>query len=182
MRSITSFALYGFPESHAASFALIAYSSAYLRAHHPAAFCAAILNCWPMGFYHPATIIKDTQRHGVDVLPVDITISNWKCTWENGAVRMGLRYVRGLRESTGSAHRGRAAKRPVHEHRRSPAPLPVARGSDHEAGSCRSTRALRAVAPVRALAGRASRETGRATVRIGAPAPCRRSAGSPACA
>ncbi|MBW3671121.1 MAG: hypothetical protein KY432_05540, partial [Acidobacteria bacterium] len=101
VRSITSFALYGFPESHAASFALIAYASAYLRAHHPAAFCAAMLNCWPMGFYHPATIIKDTQRHGVDVLPVDVTISNWKCTWENGAVRMGLRYVRGLRESTG---------------------------------------------------------------------------------
>ena len=101
VKSITSFALYGFPESHAASFALIAYASAYLRAHHPAAFCASLLNCWPMGFYHPATIIKDTQRHGVDVLPVDVTISNWKCTWEEGAVRMGLRYVRGLRESTG---------------------------------------------------------------------------------
>ncbi|MDX1584023.1 MAG: error-prone DNA polymerase, partial [Thermoanaerobaculia bacterium] len=101
VQSITSFALYGFPESHAASFALIAYASAYLRAHHPAAFCAALLNCWPMGFYHPATIIKDTQRHGVEVLPVDVNVSDWKCTWEHGAVRMGLRYVKGLREITG---------------------------------------------------------------------------------
>ncbi len=65
VKSITSFALYGFPESHAASFALIAYASAYLKAHHPAAFYLALLNAWPMGFYHPATLIKDAQRHGV---------------------------------------------------------------------------------------------------------------------
>ncbi len=66
VKSITSFALYGFPESHAASFALIAYASAYLKAHHPAAFFVALLNAWPMGFYHPATLVKDAQRHGVD--------------------------------------------------------------------------------------------------------------------
>jgi chromosome partitioning protein len=65
VQSITSFALYGFPESHAASFALIAYASAYLKAHHPTAFTIALLNAWPMGFYHPATLIKDAQRHGV---------------------------------------------------------------------------------------------------------------------
>ena len=63
VRSITSFALYGFPESHAASFALIAYASAYLKCHHPAAFFAAMLNCYPLGFYHPATLVKDAQRH-----------------------------------------------------------------------------------------------------------------------
>jgi error-prone DNA polymerase len=101
VRSITSFALYGFPESHAASFALIAYASAYLKAHHPAAFVCALLNCWPMGFYHPATLVKDAERHGVVFRPIDVARSQWKCTLEPGdggpAVRLGLRYVRGLR-------------------------------------------------------------------------------------
>jgi len=101
VKSITSFALYGFPESHAASFALIAYASAYIRAYHPAAFCACLLNAWPMGFYHPASIIKDAQRHGVDVRPIDVTRSGWECRWEDGAIRMGLRFVKGLREVTG---------------------------------------------------------------------------------
>src|SRR6266704_2923231 len=97
VRQITSFALYGFPESHAASFALIAYASAYLKAHHPAAFACALLNAWPMGFYAPATVVKDAQRHGVEVRPIDATRSDWKCTLEAGAVRMGLRYIQGLR-------------------------------------------------------------------------------------
>jgi error-prone DNA polymerase len=97
VKSITSFALYGFPESHAASFALIAYASAYLKARHPAAFYISLLNAWPMGFYHPATLIKDAQRHDVKVLPVDVNKSGWKCRWEEGGVRMGLRFVRGLR-------------------------------------------------------------------------------------
>ncbi len=147
--SITSFALYGFPESHAASFALIAYASAYLKCHYLAAFTAALLNNQPMGFYSPATIVKDAQRHGLKLLPVDVTCSEWNCTLEavtsevvgrwslvvgqddvlkpaaarrqnaahgasrgstttmdaqapegrkNTALRMGLRYVRGLRE------------------------------------------------------------------------------------
>jgi error-prone DNA polymerase len=98
VQQITSFALYGFPESHAASFALIAYASAYLKAHHPAAFACALLNCWPMGFYHPATVVKDAQRHGVTVLPIDVTRSEWQCTIEKGALRLGLRYVLGLRQ------------------------------------------------------------------------------------
>jgi error-prone DNA polymerase len=135
VRSITSFALYGFPESHAASFALLAYASAYLRAHHLAAFTCAMLNNWPLGFYHPATLVKDAQRHGLRVLPIDVTRSNWRCTLEHvdsrestgessfpspvntlrlgsgqasvnrggqeGAslvLRLGLRYVTGLRE------------------------------------------------------------------------------------
>ncbi|MGA2688309.1 MAG: error-prone DNA polymerase [Candidatus Korobacteraceae bacterium] len=80
--SITSFALYGFPESHAASFALIAYASAYLKCHYLAAFTAALLNNQPMGFYSPATIVKDAQRHGLRVKPVDITCSEWLCTLE----------------------------------------------------------------------------------------------------
>ncbi|HEU4889214.1 MAG TPA: OB-fold nucleic acid binding domain-containing protein, partial [Thermoanaerobaculia bacterium] len=96
VKSITSFALYGFPESHAASFALIAYASAYIKAHHPAAFYMALLNGWPMGFYHPATVIKDAQRHGVKVLPVDVNTSAWNCRWEKGAVRLGMKFVRGL--------------------------------------------------------------------------------------
>jgi error-prone DNA polymerase len=80
--SITSFALYGFPESHAASFALIAYASAYLKCHYLAAFTAALLNNQPMGFYHPSTIVKDAQRHGLRVRPVDIARSEWLCTLE----------------------------------------------------------------------------------------------------
>ena len=82
LQSITSFALYGFPESHAASFALIAYASAYLKCHYLAAFTAALLNNQPMGFYSPATIVKDAQRHGLRVRPVDITRSEWRCTLE----------------------------------------------------------------------------------------------------
>ncbi len=150
--SITSFALYGFPESHAASFALIAYASAFLKCHYLAAFTAALLNNQPMGFYSPATIVKDAQRHGLRVLPVDVTRSEWNCTLEavvgrrssvvglqtfpisdcqfpidsilNGdqtaignqqstitnrqsqienALRLGLRYVRGLREEAAQA-------------------------------------------------------------------------------
>lgn len=150
--SITSFALYGFPESHAASFALIAYASAYLKCHYLAAFTAALLNNQPMGFYSPATIVKDAQRHGLKVLPVDVTRSEWLCTLETvvsgrspvvsqptfpisncqfpidsispgdqtafdnqqstianrqsqieKALRLGLRYVRGLREEVAQA-------------------------------------------------------------------------------
>jgi error-prone DNA polymerase len=81
--SITSFALYGFPESHAASFALIAYASAYLKCHYLAAFTAALLNNQPMGFYSPATIVKDAQRHGLKLLPVDVMKSEWNCTLES---------------------------------------------------------------------------------------------------
>ncbi len=103
VKSITSFALYGFPESHAASFALIAYASVYLKAHHPAAFYTALLNAWPMGFYHPATLVKDAQRHGVQVFPIDVNYSGWECRWENGGVRLGMRFVKGLREATGRA-------------------------------------------------------------------------------
>ena len=89
VQSITSFALYGFPESHAASFALLAYASAYIKCHYLAAFTAAILNNQPMGFYQPFTIIKDAQRHGLEVKPTDITCSDWLCTLEGGGTREG---------------------------------------------------------------------------------------------
>jgi error-prone DNA polymerase len=102
--SITSFALYGFPESHAASFALIAYASAYLKVHYPAAFYTALLNNQPMGFYHPATLVKDAQRRGVRFAPIDVQVSEWECTvTPDGAIRLGLRYVSGLREEVGKA-------------------------------------------------------------------------------
>jgi error-prone DNA polymerase len=101
VRSITSFALYGFPESHAASFALIAYASAYLKCHHAAAFFTAMLNCYPLGFYHPATLVKDAERHGVNVHPIDVARSGWICTIDRHAIRLGLKYIAGLREETG---------------------------------------------------------------------------------
>ncbi|MGA2644675.1 MAG: error-prone DNA polymerase [Candidatus Sulfotelmatobacter sp.] len=165
--SITSFALYGFPESHAASFALIAYASAYLKCRYLAAFTAALLNNQPMGFYSPATITKDAQRHGLKILPVDVTHSEWMCTLETvvsdqlpvvsevvgrsslcsaqgrlgtvvgqpepgcvarallpasagetPALRLGLRYVRGLREEGAQAlvhERRRAAFTSIHD-------------------------------------------------------------------
>jgi error-prone DNA polymerase len=104
VKSITSFALYGFPESHSASFALLVYASAYLRAHFPAAFAAAILNNQPMGFYRPATLVKDAQRHGVRFTPIDVERSDWLCRVEDdGAVRLGLCYVTGLRREVGLA-------------------------------------------------------------------------------
>ena len=154
VRSITSFALYGFPESHAASFALLAYASAYLKCHYLAAFTCAMLNNQPMGFYSPAVLIKDAQRHGLRVLPVDVTKSDWLCTLEgfvgqagslrrtgsppmqapderasfarpdpltigpqvdnlpHKALRLGLRYARGLREDAGRALLSARANRP----------------------------------------------------------------------
>jgi error-prone DNA polymerase len=110
IQSITSFALYGFPESHAASFALIAYASAYLKCHYLAAFTAAMLNNQPMGFYSPATLVKDAQRHGLTIKPIDVTKSDWLCTLEMDSnprnsrnLRLGFRYVKGLRESVAKA-------------------------------------------------------------------------------
>ena len=98
---IRGFGEYGFPESHAASFALLVYVSAWLKCHHPAAFSCALLNSQPMGFYQPAQLVQDARRHGVTVLPVDTRYSNWDCTLERSAentprLRLGLRLVKGL--------------------------------------------------------------------------------------
>ena len=97
-RQIEGFGSYGFPESHAASFAKLVYVSAWLKCHHPAAFAAALLNAQPMGFYAPAQIIRDVREHGVEVLPVDINASAWDCTLQGGALRLGLRLVAGFQQ------------------------------------------------------------------------------------
>jgi len=100
-QQITGFGEYGFPESHAASFALISYAASYLLCHYPAEFICALLNAQPMGFYSPATIVDDGKRRGVTFLPVDVRESDWDCTLAGaGRVRMGLRYVKGLSEKT----------------------------------------------------------------------------------
>jgi error-prone DNA polymerase len=103
VENISSFALYGFPESHAASFALIAYASAYFKVKYLAAFTCAILNNQPMGFYAPAVLVKDAQRHGLRVKPIDIQVSDWPCTVEHDpdgslSLRLGLGYAKGLRK------------------------------------------------------------------------------------
>ena len=102
VQSISSFALYGFPESHAISFAIIAYGSAYMKVHHAPEFYASLLNNQPMGFYSPATIVKDAKRHGLVIRPVCVQRSDWNCTIEaDNSVRLGLRMVQGLREPNG---------------------------------------------------------------------------------
>ena len=103
--NISSFALYGFPESHAASFALIAYASAYFKVKYLAAFTCAILNNQPMGFYSPAVLVKDAQRHGLRVKPIDVQLSDWPCTVEHEtdgslSLRMGLGYAKRLRRQS----------------------------------------------------------------------------------
>jgi len=105
VQSISSFAMYGFPESHAASFALIAYASAYLKVHYLAAFTCALLNNQPMGFYSPAVLIKDAQRHGLRVRPIDVQCSLATCSLEHEedqkiSLRIGFNYARGMRSST----------------------------------------------------------------------------------
>jgi error-prone DNA polymerase len=108
VQQISSFALYGFPESHAASFALIAYASAYFKVKFLAAFTCAILNNQPMGFYSAAVLVKDAQRHGLRVKPIDIQVSTWECTVEHEpdgtrSMRLGLGYAKGLRKQAAEA-------------------------------------------------------------------------------
>jgi error-prone DNA polymerase len=128
VNSITSFALYGFPESHAASFALLAYASAYLKVHYPAAFYTALLNNQPMGFYHPASLVKDAQRRGVRFHPIDVQQSDWLCRIEiDGAIRLGFIYVTGLRKEMGQSIAAFDRSRMV-----APPPLCAKCGSDDE--------------------------------------------------
>jgi error-prone DNA polymerase len=108
VQGISSFAMYGFPESHAASFALIAYASAYLKVHYLAAFTCGLLNNQPMGFYSPAVLVKDAQRHGLRVRPIDVQQSEWLCTLEaeqdgSLSLRMGMNYAKGLRQTSAEA-------------------------------------------------------------------------------
>src|SRR5947209_7857576 len=102
IQAITSFALYGFPESHAISFAILAYASAYLKVHRAPEFFASLINNQPMGFYTPATIVKDAQRHGVKVKPVCVKRSDWRCTvLDDTTFRLGFCVVNGLRQEHG---------------------------------------------------------------------------------
>ena len=113
---IKGFGSYGFPESHAASFALVAYASAWMKCHHPDVFCCALLNSQPMGFYAPAQVVRDAQEHGVEIRPVCVNASRWDCTLEPGragrpalVVRLGLRLVKGMANEPAAAlvaHRG----------------------------------------------------------------------------
>jgi error-prone DNA polymerase len=113
---ILGFGEYGFPESHAASFALLVYTSAWLKAHEPAAFCAALINSQPMGFYAPAQLVRDARSHGVEVRPADATVSGWDCTLERRedgrpALRLGLRLVKHLsQEGAGRLLAARAVR------------------------------------------------------------------------
>jgi error-prone DNA polymerase len=114
---IEGFGSYGFPESHAASFALIAYASSWVKCHHPDAFCAALLNAQPMGFYAPAQIVRDARQHAVEVRPIDVNHSRWDCTLEPAdgrymAVRLGLRMVRDLANADAAAIVGARGDRP----------------------------------------------------------------------
>ena len=117
-KQLEGFGSYGFPESHAASFALIAYASSWLKCHHPDVFCAALLNAQPMGFYAPAQIVRDARDHGVEVRPVCVNASRWDCTLEptknedRFAVRLGLRMVRGLANADAAIIIGARADRP----------------------------------------------------------------------
>src|SRR5262249_36124718 len=99
---IEGFGEYGFPESHAASFALLVYVSSWIKCHYPDVFCAAILNSQPMGFYQPAQLVRDPRQHGVEVRPIDVNFSEWDCALEHasrgGAVPLGFRQIRGLHE------------------------------------------------------------------------------------
>lgn len=113
-RQIEGFGSYGFPESHAASFALLTYASCWLKCHEPAAYACALINSWPMGFYSPDQVLQDVRRHGVEVRPVDVRHSDWDCSLEDSgnpqpAIRLGLRMIRGLREA--EARRVETARR-----------------------------------------------------------------------
>src|SRR5205823_2388041 len=117
---IQGFGEYGFPESHAASFALLAYASAWLKCHEPEAFLCALLNSQPMGFYSPSQLTQDARRHGVEVLPADVNVSNWEAALETStqpnatrpAVRLGLNLVRGLTPDSAAEIEAARAVRP----------------------------------------------------------------------
>ena len=135
-RQIEGFGEYGFPESHAASFAHLAYVSSWLKCHYPAVFACALLNSQPMGFYAPAQIVRDARGHGVEVRPTDVNRSEWDCTLEDFTLRLGLRRIRGLKEEDANrltAARGDGYRSPIDLWKRtgiSPAVLTRMAGTD----------------------------------------------------
>ena len=135
-RQIEGFGEYGFPESHAASFAILVYASAWLKCRYPEVFACALLNSQPMGFYAPARIVRDARAHGVEVRPADVNASEWDCTLEPAAggggyaLRLGFRLVKGLGEEAVrrlTAARGNGYREPGPSSQRGPPPLPLAR-------------------------------------------------------
>ncbi len=100
---LAAFSGFGFPKSHAAAFGLLAYQSAWLRHHYPAEFLCSLLNAQPMGFYPPSSLVRDAQRRGVEVRPPDVNLSDVRCSWDEGAVRMGLKYVKSVGEDDAEA-------------------------------------------------------------------------------
>lgn len=120
---IKGFGSYGFPESHAASFALLTYASCWLKCHEPSAYACALINSWPMGFYSPDQVLQDARRHGIEIRSVDVTVSDWDCTLEAldrtlPAIRLGLRMIKGLSAEVGhkiEAIRASAVFRDVHD-------------------------------------------------------------------
>jgi error-prone DNA polymerase len=160
---IRGFGEYGFPESHAASFALISYAGAWLRAHHPAEFTCALLNSLPMGFYSAATIVDDAKRHGLEIRPVDAAASAWECTLEGSAIRMGLGFVKHLRRADAEAIAKARAQ------------APFASLADLQRRADLDARALEALSEAGALASladgrRAALWEARGLARAGAPA------------
>ena len=119
-KQIEGFGSYGFPESHAASFALIAYASSWMKCHHPDVFACALLNAQPMGFYAPAQIVRDARQHGVHILPVSVNHSRWDCTLEGSgkayrALRLGLRMANGFSNKDGAALIGARGETPLRQ-------------------------------------------------------------------
>ncbi len=187
---LSGFASFGFPKSHAAAFALLAYQSAWLRHHYPEEFLCALLNAQPMGFYPPASLVRDAQRRGVEVLPPDVNRSEAKCRLQGGAVRVGLGYVKGLgeapavalveeREAGGAVRKRRrprpaGAARPARRWRRSWRAAPATRSAGRAAsssGGWASRRARSAPAP----AGRRGSSRSRSSRRARSPSlPSRR--------
>ena len=117
-KQIEGFGEYGFPESHAASFAILVYVSSWVKYYYPEVFAAALLNSQPMGFYAPAQLVRDAREHGVEVRPPDVNASDWDCTLETDradrcALRLGFRQVTGLARRRHQAHGRAAHRRPI---------------------------------------------------------------------
>ena len=156
-KQIEGFGEYGFPESHAASFAILVYDSSWVKHHYPEVFAAALLNSQPMGFYAPAQLVRDAKEHGVEVRPPDVNASDWDCTLEPSqnnrcALRLGLRQVTGLCRGRRQAH-GRASHRTLSRSGRPVAPLRPHQAPDRGAGPRRRLRLAGTVAPRRAVGG-----------------------------
>ncbi len=179
---LIGFSNFGFPKAHSSAFAVLAYQSAWLRQRYPAEFLASLLNAQPMGFYPPASLVRDAQRRGVRVLPPCVARSQAVCAMEDGAVRVGLGYVREVRRDAAARLVDRArGRRPLPRHRRPGRALRAAARAARPAGARRRLRRLRAAAPGDAVgAGRAGATAGRRARHPAGPADPGRPGAAPA--